>query len=137
MVVSAATGAERVLAPGSEIVLEVVRMAVNEQYPSLMSTLYPGVMATRPKPFTTLDAMWLTCQSLASNKTFAINVFFFFFVPTCSSGVLSSAPLGPRPDNGRGQGRTPSQSPIRQTSLCNNPVVFMNALKSIPDRADP
>ena len=53
-------------------------MAVNEQYPSLMSTLYPGVMATRPKPFTTLDAMWLTCQSLASNKTFAINVFFFF-----------------------------------------------------------
>ena len=32
VVVSAATGTERVLAPGTDIVLEVVRMAVNEQY---------------------------------------------------------------------------------------------------------
>ena len=29
-----------------EVVLEVVRMAVNEQFPSLMPTLYPGSMAT-------------------------------------------------------------------------------------------
>ena len=29
-------------APGVEVVLEVVRMAVNEKYPSLMPTLYPG-----------------------------------------------------------------------------------------------
>ena len=46
VVVSAATGTERALAPGAEIVLEVVRMAVNEPYPSLVPTLYPGEMAT-------------------------------------------------------------------------------------------
>ena len=69
---SAATGTERFLAPGTDIVLEVVRMAVNEQFPSLMPTLYPGVMATGPRPFGTLGAVWLACQALANNKTPAI-----------------------------------------------------------------
>ena len=73
VVVSAATGTERVLAPGTDIELEVVRMTVNEQYPNLMSTLYPGVMATEPRPFSTLDAIWLAFQALANNKTPAIN----------------------------------------------------------------
>ena len=41
-VVSATTGTERVLAPGVDVVLEVVRMAVNEQFPSFMPTLYLG-----------------------------------------------------------------------------------------------
>ena len=67
MVVSTAAGAERGLVPGAEIVVKVVRMAVDEQYPSLMPTLYPGVMATEPRPFGTLDAMWLAFQSLANN----------------------------------------------------------------------
>ena len=73
VVISAATGTERVLAPGTDIVLEVVQMAVNEQYPSLMPTLYPGVMATEPRPLGTLDAMWLAFQALANNKAPAIN----------------------------------------------------------------
>lgn len=47
MVVSAATGTERLLAPRAEVILEVVRMAVNEQYPSLIPTLYQGVVARR------------------------------------------------------------------------------------------
>ena len=59
VVVLAATGTERGLAPGTDIVLDVVRMTVNEQYPSLMPTLYPGVRATDPRPFGTLDAMSL------------------------------------------------------------------------------
>ena len=42
VVVSAAKGTERAVAPGTDISLEVVRMAVNEQYPSLMLALYPG-----------------------------------------------------------------------------------------------
>lgn len=58
VVSSAATGTERGLAPGIDFVLEVVPMAVNEQYPSLMPTLYPGVMATEPRPFGSLDAIW-------------------------------------------------------------------------------
>ena len=73
VVVSAATGTERVLAPGAEIVLQVIRMAVNEQYPSLMPTLYPGVTAKEPRPFGTLDAMWLAFQPLVNDKTQAIN----------------------------------------------------------------
>ena len=77
VVVSAATGTERVLAPGTEV-LEVVRMALNEQYPSLMPTLYPGVLATEPRPFGTLDAMWSAFQVLVDNRTPAINGDFFF-----------------------------------------------------------
>ena len=46
MLVSAVTGSDRTLAPGVDMVLEVVRMAVNEQFPLLMPTLYPGSMAT-------------------------------------------------------------------------------------------
>ena len=44
MLISAATGSERVLVPGTGVVLEVVRMAENEQFPGLMRTLYPGSM---------------------------------------------------------------------------------------------
>ena len=39
VIVSAATGTERVLAPGAEVVLEVVRLSVNAQFPTLMPTL--------------------------------------------------------------------------------------------------
>ena len=37
-------------------------MAVNEQYPSVIPPLYPGVLATEPRPFGTLDDMWLAFQ---------------------------------------------------------------------------
>ena len=137
VVVSAATGTERVLVPGAEIVLEMVRMAVIEQCPSLMPTLYPGVMAAEPRPFGTLDAMWLAFQALANTKTPATNGDVLFPLPASSSGVRSFTPSRPRPDgNGRGQGRTPSQSPAWQMGSRNNPTVI-NVNKSIPDCTDP
>ena len=40
VLVSAVTGSERTLAPWVDVVLEAVRMAVNEQFPSLMPTRY-------------------------------------------------------------------------------------------------
>ena len=40
------------------LVLEVVRMAVNGKFPSLMPTSYHGSMATDPKPYASLDEMW-------------------------------------------------------------------------------
>ena len=93
-------------------------MAVNEQFPSLMPTLYPGVMATEPRPFGTLGAVWLAFQALANNKTPAILTAKKKIWPASSSGVRSSAPSGPRlAGNGRGQGRTPSQSPAWRTGL--------------------
>ena len=73
MLVSAVTGTERTLAPGVDVVLKVVRMAVNEQLPSLMPTLYPGLMATGPKPYASLDEMWKALGDLSNNKTPAIN----------------------------------------------------------------
>ena len=73
VLVPAVKGSERVLAPGIDVVLEVVRMAVNEQFPTLMSTLYPGSMATDPKPYTSLDKMWKAFGDLANNKTPAVS----------------------------------------------------------------
>ena len=48
-------------------------MTVNEQYPSLMPTLYPGGSSSVLRPFGTVDAMWLVFETLANNKTPAIN----------------------------------------------------------------
>ena len=138
VVVSAATGTERVLVPGAEIVLEMVRMAVIEQCPSLMPTLYPGVMAAEPRPFGTLDATCLAFQSLANSKTPAINDGLFFYLPAFSSDVRPPAPPGPRPaGNGRGQGRTPSQSPAWQTGSRINCSFVVNVSKPIPGCTDP
>ena len=59
-------------------------MAVNEQFPSLMPTLYPGSMATGPKPYALLDEMWKAFGDLSNTKTPAINgekkIFACFFV---------------------------------------------------------
>ena len=73
VLVSAVTGSERVLSPGTDMVLEVVRMAVNEQFPTLMPTLYPGSKATDPRPFASLYAIWGALGDLAHNKTPAVN----------------------------------------------------------------
>ena len=58
VLVSAVTGSELTLAPGVDVNLEVVRMAVNEQFPSLKLILYHGSIATDPKPYASLDKMW-------------------------------------------------------------------------------
>ena len=118
------------------MVLEVVRIAVNDQYPRLMSTLYPRVMTTDPRPFGTLNVMCLAFQSLVKNKTPAINGDFVFF-PCFFVGRAFIRPFGaPAAGNGRGQCRTPSRSPASQTRSQNTPIV-MNANKSIPDCTDP
>ena len=53
-----ATGSERVLFPGTDVVFEVVRVAANEQYPVLLAASYPGSKATDPRPYASLNAMW-------------------------------------------------------------------------------
>ena len=130
---SAVTGIERTLAPGVDVVLEVVRMAVNEQFPSLMPTLYPGSMATGPKPYASLDEVWKAFGDLSNNKTPAVNGERFFSLPVSSSGVRSPALSGPRPaGHGRGQGRGPSQTPSWQMGSSNNPIVM-----PVIDHTDP
>ena len=58
VLVSTVTRTERVLAPGTDVVLEVVRVAVNEQFPTLRPSSYPGSKTTDPRPYVSLDAMW-------------------------------------------------------------------------------
>ena len=87
-------------------------MAMNKLFPTLMPALYPGYMATDPKPYASLDAMWKTCSDLAHNRTPAVNgenIYIHIYMPGFSSGARSSAPLGPRlAGHGRGQCRVPS-----------------------------
>ena len=73
MVVSGITGSEQVLAPSMSTVLELVRRGVMNQYPGLMSTLFPGEPATVPTLFGSIDAVWSSVQVLATNKTPAIS----------------------------------------------------------------
>ena len=57
------TGSERVLSPGTDVVLEVVRVAANEQFPALMPAFFPGSKATDPRPYGSLDAIWRTFRN--------------------------------------------------------------------------
>ena len=112
MLVWAVTGSERTLAPGADVVLQVVRMAVNGQFPTLMPTLHPGSMTTDLKPYASLDNMWKAFGDLSNNKTPDVNDGKYFSLPVCSSGAQSSAPSGPlSAGNGRGQGGVPSPTP--------------------------
>ena len=83
MLVSTVTGSEGVLSSGTHVVLEVVRIAVNVQFPTLMPTLYPGSKATDPRPHASLDVMWKAFSDLMHNKTPAVsgeNIFIYLFL---------------------------------------------------------
>ena len=58
VLVLTATGSERVLSLETDVVLEVVRVAANEQFSAVLPALYPGSKATDPRPYASLDAMW-------------------------------------------------------------------------------
>ena len=58
VLVPTATRSERVFSPGTDVVLEVVEMAANEQFSALLPDLYPGSKAADPQIYTSLDAMW-------------------------------------------------------------------------------
>lgn len=68
MLVSTVAGSERILVSGVEVVLDVVRMAVNEQFPTLMPILYPDSMTAGPRPCPSLDSMWNAFADLAHSK---------------------------------------------------------------------
>ena len=53
-----ATGSERVLSPGTNVVLDVARVGANEQFPPPMPAVYPGSKTTDPRPYALLDAIW-------------------------------------------------------------------------------
>ena len=57
LLIASATDSERVLAPSVEVLLEVVRNSVSEQYPGIIPMLLPGELATASKPFGPIDEM--------------------------------------------------------------------------------
>ena len=122
--VSAATGRERVLSPGTDVVLEVVRVAVNERFPTFMPTLYLDSRATGPRLYASLDAKWRASSKFAHNKTPAVNGEKTDFIPVSSTGAPSSDPSGTRLDgHGRGQRQMPSRPPSWQTRSSHNLIV--------------
>ena len=88
MQMSAVTGSECTLAPGVDVGVEVVRMEVNEQFPSLMPALYPGSMATGPKPYSSFDGMWKAFGDSSNNKSPAVNGEKVYSLPASSSVVF-------------------------------------------------
>ena len=54
---------------GMEVVLEVVRMPVNERNPTMVPTLYADARATDLTIFFFLAAMWLDYPAHANGKT--------------------------------------------------------------------
>ena len=125
MLVSAVTGRECVLSPGTDVVLEVVRMAVNEQFRTLMPTLYPGSKATNPWLYASLDAMRKASSDLTHSKTPAVNGEKHISPPVSSTGTRSSALSGRRPAVHEGsQGRVPYQSPSWQLGSSHDPIVM-------------
>ena len=128
MLVSAVMGSERVSAPGIDVMLEVVRMAVNKQFPTLMTTLYAGSLASDLKPSASLGMMWKPFNDFKHKKTPAVNGEHFFSLPFYSMGARSSVWSGRRPvGHGRGEGRVPSQSPSWQT-ICSHSTIIMSLL---------
>ena len=53
-----APGSGRVLSLETDAVMEVVRVAANDQFPALLPALYHGSKATGPRPHASFDAMW-------------------------------------------------------------------------------
>ena len=55
LLIASVTESERVLAPNVEVVLEVSRNSVSEQYPGLMPVPYAGELATASMPFGSIE----------------------------------------------------------------------------------
>ena len=124
VLVSAVTESGRTLSPGVDAVLEVVRMAVYEQF----STLTPTTRSRTPhrvrcgRP----SAIWQIMGHLPST---AIVFFRCLFLRRERGHPPHRAPAR-RP--WAGQGRVPSQTPSWQTGSSHNPIVM-----SINDPTDP
>ena len=124
MVVFGVRGSERALAPWLGLVLEVVRLSVNEQFPQLMPRLYPGELATCPQPFDSIDVMWLALGTLANTISPAIHGVKLYLLNAVSGGRVSFPSDPPPAALGRGQGRAASQTSSWATGSQRNPLVM-------------
>ena len=61
------------LAPSPEMAMELIRIRTAQQYPMLMPTLFPGVLATRERPYDSLATLWTVFTNLKHNTSPAID----------------------------------------------------------------
>ena len=61
------------LAPSLEMGMELIRIRTAQQYPTLMLTLFPGVLATRERPYDSLETLWTVFANLKNNTSPAID----------------------------------------------------------------
>lgn len=69
---SAVSGSKRVLGSRTDA-LDVDRVAVNDQIPTLAPSLYPGSTATDPRPCVFMDAIWRAEKYFPYDRIHAIN----------------------------------------------------------------
>ena len=73
VVVFSVTCFQNSLAPHVSTLLELVRRNAMDQYPGFTPTLYPGALTTAPEPFVSIDAVWLSFQTMATNRAPALS----------------------------------------------------------------
>ena len=61
------------LTPSPEMAMELIRIRTTQQYPMLMPTLFPGVLATRERPYDSLATLWTVFANLKHNTSPAID----------------------------------------------------------------
>jgi hypothetical protein len=61
------------LAPPPEMAMELIRIRTAQQYPMLMPILFPGVLATRERPYDSLATLWTVFAHLKHNTSPAID----------------------------------------------------------------
>ena len=53
--------------------MELIRIRTAQQYTMLMPTLFPGVLATRERPYDSLATLWIVFANLKHNTSPAID----------------------------------------------------------------
>ena len=61
------------LAPSPEMAMELIRIRTAQQYPMPMPTLFPGILATRERPYDSLAKLWTVFAHLKHNTSPAID----------------------------------------------------------------
>ena len=81
-----ASTVDKPLAPSPEMAMELIRIRTAQQYPMLMPTLFPGVLATRERPYDSLATLWTVFANLKHNTS-----------PAIDGDAFATAPQGLRP----------------------------------------
>ena len=61
------------LAPSPVMAMELIRIRAAQQYSMMIPTLFPGVLATRERPYDSLATLWTVFANLKHNTSPAID----------------------------------------------------------------